>query len=169
MREEVGSGDADLLRTAVSHANPRVRTVGVAAVSKTTFGDEAAPTLTKLLEDDEQEVRLAAVRSLANIGDPASLAAAVDLLESSDLQVRVAGIRVLRGLTGKRFAFTAYGKPEDRAKAVKSWQEWVKTEGKTAKLTYPIRDSGVIFGKTPSTMTVPIAPKNRMAGKKMDQ
>jgi len=144
----VAKADAGRIHAALRHADTRVRIVATAAVSKEIFGDQAGTTLTKLMADDEEQVRLASARALANMGDGACLPVLVKLLESQELPVRVVAAQVLRGLTGKRFKFAAYEKPEKRAEAVKAWRQWVETEGKTAKLHYPIRESAILFGRT---------------------
>jgi len=147
MAATAGEEDAPAVRAALQskHRGPRI--VATSAVP-TTLGKQAGETLRQLLADEDELVCLEATRALANTGDPACLPVLGKLLESQDLHVRADSGQLLRGLTGKRFSFAAYDKSERRAKAAKAWQEWIAKEGKTAKLHYPVREQGIILGRT---------------------
>ena len=51
-------------------------------------------------------------------------------------------VLALHGLTGKRFGFSAHDKSERRNKAIARWRAWIAGEGKTARLSFPLRPFG---------------------------
>ncbi len=147
LQATVRADDVDRIKDALANDNARVRVVAMAGVAKA-FGDEAAAPLVGLLDDASDEVKLSAGVALANLGDRRSLTALGDLLESEDLQVRSRAVQSLRALTGQRFKFLAYEKPENRVEAAKAWHEWLAASGETAELKFPIGDSAVMLGRT---------------------
>lgn len=142
-----GEADAPLLKEALEDENANKRIVATSALAGA-LGEAASPLLADLLSDDNDEVRLAAARALANEGDRRSLKTLGELLNSDDLHVRSRSVQALRALTGQRFKFVAYEKPETRSGPADEWRKWIGAEGQTAKLTFPIGDSRVLLGRT---------------------
>ena len=95
-----------------------------------------------LLEDREDGVQLSAARALADFGNRKSLEALEKLLSSDDKLVQTSSVLALHGLTGKRFGFSAHDKSERRNKAIARWKAWIAGEGKTARLSFPLRPFG---------------------------
>ncbi len=103
--------------------------------------------LQRLKVENDDHVRVAFARSLANKGIRDALPILVGLLESEILDVRVESARVLRAITGQRFAFVAYDSPEHRNPSVKKWKSWLEENGETVKIHFPIVDSHLMFGR----------------------
>jgi hypothetical protein len=122
-------------------------------------GADAKQPLQKLLEGSDDRVRLAAVRALANAGERNVLNTFVALLESPNARVRTRSYQSLRFLTGQKIDFAPEGKPEDRAKSVAAWKQWVSAESATAKLTLPLTDQVVLLGRT---LYVSQAPQSKV-------
>ena len=101
-----------------------------------------------MLHHESPRVRIAAARMLADLGDRAALPVLIELLTSDDIDLRIAGVRTLRGLTGKKFKFVAYDTPAARQKAVAAWKAWLAGEGAEAELHFPVADSARLRGRT---------------------
>jgi hypothetical protein len=110
--------------------------------------EDAKEPLRKASAAGDDRVRLAAARALANAGDREVLGTFVALLESPSVRVRTRSHQSLRALTGQTIDFAPEGKPEDRAKAIAVWQQWISTSGQTAKLTLPLTEQAVLLGRT---------------------
>lgn len=101
-----------------------------------------------LLDDPDDQVRVAAAVALANLGRRESLTALAALLGSERLDVRVEAARSLRALTGQTIPFTAYDSAERRRKQQDAWRRWIETEGTAARLAYPLRRVAYEMGRT---------------------
>ncbi len=133
--------DALALRQALRSASADVRMVAAGALGRA-LGAKAADELQALTQDREDKVKVAAARALANLGDRRSLAALLRLLSADDVNVRVTATVTLQALTGKHFGYAAYDTPENRERGIARWKAWVEEEGRTAKLTYPLKPFG---------------------------
>src|SRR5205823_10651615 len=111
--------------------------------------DDAQTPLTRLLNADDDRVRLAAARALANLGERDKvLQSLVHLLESKNARVRAKSHQSLEALTGQRIAFISEGQVTERAAAVRLWQQWIESSGGTAELILPLADQVVPLGLT---------------------
>jgi hypothetical protein len=133
--------DLALLRKTLAAGDSPARVACVTAISNV-LGTEALADLTPLLADGDDQVKLVATRGIANLGDRQALAALLALLSSEDLQVRVSASSALRQFTGQQIPFAAYDVADKRQKSVNQWKQWIETEGKTAKLTFPLSKFG---------------------------
>ncbi|MCH7727865.1 MAG: PQQ-binding-like beta-propeller repeat protein [Planctomycetes bacterium] len=141
LKASVRPNVAALLRRELKNENVEVRIAVVAALGKA-LQERAADDLNNLSDDPEDRVKLAAARALADFGDNNSLEALEKLLASDDKLVQISSALALRELTGKRFGFSAYDKVEKQREAIAKWRAWIAGEGKTAKLSFPLRPFG---------------------------
>ncbi|HUU23725.1 MAG TPA: PQQ-binding-like beta-propeller repeat protein [Phycisphaerae bacterium] len=139
--------DLALLREAVKGPDPNARAAGVAGLAAL-LGKDAGKELRGLLADKSDRVRLAVCRALADVGDRASLAPLGGLLAAEDVEVRADAAFLLRALAGKNFGFVPYSGLAERSKAARAWREWIETEGKTAKLHFPLAAAIKTLGRT---------------------
>lgn len=140
--------DAELIVAALSDENENVRVTAMAALPKALGKEKATEKLLPLLADEGEHVRLAAAIALANEGERKALPTLGELLDAEDLQVRARSVQALRALTGQRFKFVAYDKPEDRVAAASGWKKWIGDNAQTVELKFPIADSKVMLGRT---------------------
>lgn len=139
--------DATALRKAIRESNRNTRVAAVAALAAV-LADDAENDLVELLEDGDEHVRVAAARGLADRGHRASLPVLGELLDSGDREVRTEAGSILRAFTGQKFGYLAYDEPGRRAAAVKDWTAWIETHGATAKLHFPLKETGIELGRT---------------------
>lgn len=130
--------DAAALRSALKHELPRVRIAAAAALARSSKA-QAAEDLVKLLDDPDEPVRLAAARALLDFGDRRGLAAALAMLSSGEMSIRVGAHRTLRETSGQDFRFVAYAAPADRQAAAARWKTWIEGPGATAELRFPLK------------------------------
>lgn len=133
----VGPNDLDLCREKLKGEDPAPRAAAALAIAKLLPPDKLGE-LHPLLGDRDESVAIETAKALANLGDRASLAALVRLLDSTDPQIRSEAVLVLNALTGKQFSFASYDEPAKRAAGADEWKKWLAAEGSTAKLTFPI-------------------------------
>ncbi len=138
--------DADLLRAAGKDAKLEVRVAAAEALTAA-MGPQAAADLKKLLNSADERVRLAAARGLGSFGDRDCLKAFGKLLSAEDISVRAAAIQSLRTMSGEKFTFVAYEKPELRQQQAEVWTKWISEQGATAKLL-PINSRTAELGRT---------------------
>jgi outer membrane protein assembly factor BamB len=69
-------------------------------------------------------------------------------MDSPSSKIRIKSHQALRALTGHQIDFAPEGKPEDRAKAVAAWKQWISASGASAKLTLPLTEQHVLLGRT---------------------
>ena len=143
LRATAGTGDAALLRRALTHESPTVRIASLLALDHL-LADKADGDLVKMLEDGVDRVRLEAARSLANRGSRASLKTLAELLSSKEYLVRFQSAEMLRRLSGSRLGFAAHDETEKAQAAAGKWLAWAQKEGQTAKLHFPVQSSGVV-------------------------
>ncbi|MCH7729190.1 MAG: HEAT repeat domain-containing protein, partial [Planctomycetes bacterium] len=129
--------DAPLLRRALKHEDPYIRRAAVSALAAA-LGQRRVDDMLPLLDHADGWMRFESARALANIGDRRSLTALGQLLQSDDLKLRVQSAGLLRALTKQFIVFTAYDKPEVRRRQAEKWQTWIDSEGRTAKLHFPV-------------------------------
>lgn len=133
----VGPNDLELCRSRLKGEEPPARAAAALALAKLLPAAEVKE-LHPLLADRDDNVALETAKALANLGDRASLAALVRLLEAQDAQVRSEAILVLGALTQRQFNFASYDEPAKRAEGVGQWKKWLADEGSSAKLTFPL-------------------------------
>ena len=139
--------DVPALAQALASGRPAVQLMSIRAFARLA-GEGAKEPLHKLTGGSDDRVRLAAARALANAGDRAALGTFVALLDSPNVRVRTRSHQSLRFLTAQKIDFAPEGKPEDRAKTVAAWKQWIAASGATAKLTLPLTDQTVLLGRT---------------------
>jgi len=112
------------------------------------LAQDAPRELRPLLHDSEARIRLTAARSLADCGDRAALATLVDLLSSPDLRIRSASAATLRALTGRSTEDILWLDPAAQTAALGAWHTWLRTEGPTFSLRYPLKVAEAELGRT---------------------
>ncbi len=147
MEATATSADAETLREALNSPRVGVRTVAMAGLPGA-FGDDAGKILIGLLRDDSDHIKLEAAWTLGNTGDRRALTAFGELLEAEDVKVRARSAQALRAMTGEKIEFSAYEDAGPRAQQAKAWQEWIASDGQTAKLEFPIRQGAFLIGRT---------------------
>lgn len=135
-------GDAKTLKEAGQHERADVRAAATEALAVVLQAD-GVEFLSAQLEDEADQVRLAAARGLANQGKRSALLPLADLLTSEDARVRVSASSALQQLSGERFGFAAVGKADQRVAAAKKWAEWVAGAGAKAELNHPLKKRGL--------------------------
>lgn len=154
--------DLALLRKTVADGSTIARVACVNGMINV-LGAEGATDLVPLLADKDDQVKLVATRGVANLGDRQALASLLSLLSSEDLQVRVSASSALRQFTGQQIAFAAYDKVENRQKSVDQWKQWVETDGKTAKLNFPLKKFGSGIGYLAGNTLLAYGYQNKVA------
>jgi len=142
----VGAEDRAALEAAAKTGPAPVRAAAAAGLGG--LAGEAAPALRALLADPADRVRLAAARALANAGDRACLSALAELLESEEFPIRMHGAIILRAVTAREFGFSPYAEAEQRRQAAAAWRQWIQTDGKDAKLHFPLAEAMGQLGRT---------------------
>lgn len=140
-----GKADIGVLRTALSGDLPAARTAALAAL-ESVLGERVAPDAGKLLADPVESVRLAAARTLGNLGRREALPVLVDLLHAEAPVVRSRSAFLLRHLSGRRFDYSPRAPADERSAAVARWSGWTAGEGRTAALQFPVGDYTVDTG-----------------------
>lgn len=132
--------DAKLLSEQLRSESAIIRE-GAAASLAEHLGKQASKELRSVLNDSDDRVVLIAAKALANVGDRASLAALVRLLESKRFETRYKAARILRFASGQKFSFDANASPAGEAvvKAIEDWQAWVKQKGESVALRFPLK------------------------------
>lgn len=139
VRATVDPNEQDLFDNALKHESAAVRVVAIAGIEEI-LGIKSIASISPLLVDADESVRLAASRVLANLGDRQSLPTLGEMLKSNNSEVRSQSVYVLRQLSGQRFGFQAFEDPGNQAGAVAQWNKWIGGEGATAKLNFPIEN-----------------------------
>lgn len=109
---------------------------------------EAVEKLAPLLQHEEESVRLAVARLNINHNDRRTLPVVSRLLRSEDLKIRTQAIQVLRAVTGQKYGYLSYSKPDERLAAIDKWDAWLKANGEKAELNLPLDETGVMLGRT---------------------
>ena len=139
--------DGERVLESLSSDDAKIAVVAIAG-AEAALGEEAIEPLSILLENESDNVRLYSAIALANAEDRRALSTFGDLLDSEDVQTRSRAVQALRAVSGQRFKFMAYEKPEARAAPTKEWQDWIAANADTAELKLPIGDSNVLLGRT---------------------
>ena len=91
-------------------------------------------------EQLDESTRLQSILALADLGDRQSLRLLVDLMVGANSpSIRARSAVGLRELTGRRFGFYVYATQDARAAKVEGWRQWIASEGRTARLNFPLR------------------------------
>lgn len=89
----------------------------------------AAPHVLPLLADPDIFLRMAAARTLGDLGSPESVGALIDTLEDGEGVVREAAYLSLRAITKRDLPFDAQSPDAaERSRRVKAWREWWEKE-----------------------------------------
>jgi outer membrane protein assembly factor BamB len=138
--------DLEVLAAAVESGD-RAR-IELAADAFAILGQEAAKNpLAKLLESDDENIRLAAATGLLNQGDKAALPVLVALLESPTDAIASSASSTLRQSTQKVIPFSPRD-AEVRKTGVEQWKAWLASDAAAAELRYPLPSGGVLLGRT---------------------
>ncbi len=100
-----------------------------------------------LKEEKDERVRIGLARAFANRGQRHSVPTLVELLNAQDVNIRVQANQTIKSLTGQRFGFVAYAKPEEREAKIKQWRDWVSESLPKAELNFPLTDSALSVGR----------------------
>lgn len=141
LRASATASDATLLRRELKNENVEIRIAAIYALERV-LKDKAATDLQSMMKDEDNRVKLAAARALANFGDRSSLATLENLLAAEEKQVQTAAAVALRQATGQRFSFSAYDDVAKQKAAIAKWKTWLASDGKTAKLNFPLQEYG---------------------------
>jgi outer membrane protein assembly factor BamB len=147
LAESAVAADVAKLKAAVLGDEDAARIIGADALARLA-ADEARPALNTMLDDADLRLKLTGARALANLGDRASLAPLVELMKAEELPIRSQASQVLVSLTGERFGYVAYDKPEARQQALDQWQAWLDAKGETAALKFPVPEVPPMLGRT---------------------
>lgn len=91
-------------------------------------GDKAVvPHVLPLLEDSDTFVRMATARVLGELDAEEAAESLINALEDPEPAVREAAMVALHAITSRDFGFDPYGTPADRAKKVKAWRQWLRS------------------------------------------
>ena len=82
------------------------------------------PYLIPLLEDDDAFVQFNVVGAVRELNARGAVARLIKILRDSDSIVRGEALDALISLTGNTLRFAVDGKPDEREKGVKAWEEW---------------------------------------------
>lgn len=140
------AADAPRLIAALQSAEPEQRALAATALPliSTSAADKHLPAL---LKDANPKVKLAATRSLANLGKRETLPVLVDLLAEEDLLIRAEAFRTLKSFTRQPLPYVVYDSLSQREPQIKAWQAWVEKEGSVAELKFPLQESKVELGR----------------------
>lgn len=138
VRDGALPADEPMLREAVKGGDPTRRAAAAGAL-----GDDIE-LMKSLLTDSAEEVRLAAARALAHRGERECLEPLGALLSSKDVFIRQDAVTTLRLVTGKYLEFS----PHQEGASTQAWTDWIRDEGPTAKLTFPLPDRPPELGRT---------------------
>jgi hypothetical protein len=133
----VKAGDEPLLRTSLAGESALVRVAAARGLIRL-LDQRADDALVPLLDDADDRIRLLAAMTLGNHGHRGCLPALAGLLGSEGILIRYRSVYALRWLTGKRFDYGPGAEPGQREEATARWTRWVRTEGQTAQLRFPI-------------------------------
>lgn len=133
-----GPDDRALLTKALKIEDLNIQSAALAALTRMQ-GEEARAAAKEYLKHKEPLLRLTAAQSLANVGERDCLPVLVALLGEKNLNLRLRSADTLRRLTKMNFNYAAYDKEENRAKSIEKWQDWLKTDAKTAELKFPLK------------------------------
>ena len=84
-------------------------------------------------------VRFKAAESLADLGERSALPNLIELLESTNVNVRTWAGNTLQISTGVDHGYTGYAKENVRKESVDNWKKWLAADGDTAKLRFPLK------------------------------
>ena len=84
-------------------------------------------------------VRFKAAESLADLGERSALPNLIELLESTNVNVRTWAGNTLQISTGVDHGYTGYAKEDVRKESVDKWKKWLAADGDTAKLRFPLK------------------------------
>ena len=89
----------------------------------------AVPPLMNLIKNGNSELTFYAVESLALLNSKTAVPYLVELyLTHDNLGYRKKGIKYLQKLTGNEFNYDASATISSRNKAIKKWNDWLKTK-----------------------------------------
>ncbi|MGH7179237.1 MAG: hypothetical protein ACREJC_17805 [Tepidisphaeraceae bacterium] len=98
----------------------------------------SAPRGPLVVTDPDPSVKIPAIKKSVETHDTKAAAQLVKDLDSDDPAVRFYAIDALRRLTGQTFGYVYYEDEEERADAVKKWQQWLSTrESDTTQPSVP--------------------------------
>ena len=139
--------DMATLKAAVEGENPLAQFVAAGPLARLAPSEAKEP-LAKLLSSPDDRVKLAAARGLADLGERTPLPVLVALLESENPRIRQYSHETLRALSAQQIAFASEAPPDERAKTVTQWKEWLAKEGEKATLKTPLPDLALRLGRT---------------------
>ncbi|MHC4974818.1 MAG: outer membrane protein assembly factor BamB family protein [Planctomycetota bacterium] len=149
--------DVARLRAGLSASAPESRATAVLGLAAVLDAD-ALGELYPLLENEVEQVRLAAAWALADRGDRAGLATFGALLDAKTWRVRNRAACALRHISRKTFGYSPHVDAPQRAEAVVAWRNWLAAHKDKVSWERPIATGRNLLGRT----LISIYSKNRV-------
>lgn len=137
VRQTATPVDEQLAKKLLQRADLNMKVLAATALGQTP--GKASPEIVKLMSSREPRLRIAAFDALADRGDRRCLRPLVQLLSAEQPEIRRQSAKLLRELTGQQFGYAPEAKAIRRTAAVAAWRNWVQTEGRSAKLNFPLK------------------------------
>ena len=133
--------DMDTIKKELKNKAISIRMLAMSAYGKV-LGPENSKKLYPYLKVEEPEMRLAAAKAMADLGDRKAISAFIELMGDKRVDIRSYSANYLRQFTKKHFEFSAYNDKNERVDALVQWKTWLAENGKTAELHFPLKGSG---------------------------
>ncbi|MCJ8329847.1 MAG: HEAT repeat domain-containing protein [Lentisphaeria bacterium] len=134
----VQDSDLKTLEKALKHKELSIRSLAVNAYGKC-VGAKNSEKLYPYLKAKKPEMRLAAAKAIANLGDRKALAAFIELMGDENLDIRSKSAQFLRQFTNQYFNYSAYDNKKNRDGALVLWNVWQEEKSPTAKFHFPLK------------------------------
>jgi hypothetical protein len=134
-------GDMDALDKALTHRHLATRTLAINAYGKL-VGAESSDKLYRYLKAPDPNMRLAAAKAIANLGDRKAIPAFLELMADDNVDIRSSSAILLRQFTKHQLTFSAFDDRDARADALVSWRTWLAEKGETVQLHFPLKAFG---------------------------
>jgi hypothetical protein len=142
LAEIVTPNDAPTLEAALKHRLPFIRVAAAYALLKVNE-NRGRDALGENLASKDARCALIAAQYLGNLGDRRALPALVRLMSEEDPVVACDSASFLSALTNQDFSFAPLG---DRQAMIEQAQRFVKEEGATTPLTFPVAEPVIARG-----------------------
>jgi hypothetical protein len=130
LRDQKGPDNTVALALALPHLSSRMQQAARDALAQR-LARMSSKTLSKYLQDDEPEIRRAAVRVCEDKGKKEFVPRLIVLLGDREPAVARSAYAALKGLTGQDFGPAADADAAARRRATDEWQAWWKKNGTT--------------------------------------
>jgi len=138
--------DAAVIRESLAAPHAKIRLMALRAGMS--LSGAATEYCVAALDDPDEQVRLVAAQQLANQGDRRCLMPLVELIMSDDAATCVKAHSTLKLLTGNTHPQSPLPVHRNREPTSSRWRSWVRENGATVKLNYPLPKTGVVYDRT---------------------